>query len=543
MMIRYAVLLDTVSIQHYIFSGNRLRENTGASFLVEKVFDGFLEDILREVFPKYHAEFDYWKNHPEEIVIEDESVPWEVGYIGGGNALLFFQDKTAGQLFVKEWSTALLVKAPGIVCAVAGASFDFDRYAESRDIIFKMLEDNKNNHIPQTLLPRHGITAECSGSGFSLDYWHDSGHHDQHGWVSSVLAAKLDNSGDAKKSLEKEYRHILDAPDQDATFCFSEQLEDLGQKKNEESHIAIVHIDGNDMAQRFEKIQNLKSTRELSVSVRNATRKAFGCLLERMVDQFPRIMADLGFAASNPGDYPTDNNKYILPLRPILLGGDDFTFVCNGKLGIYSAQRFMEHFARQEVSDGQPLSACAGIAVTKTKFPFHRGYELAEQLCANAKTTRLQMDNTGREVEPGLWLDFHVAVGGFSGTLEEIRQYHYTPGNKQLLFRPFRLGGGDTHDFYTFVEKTGEFNEVLPTSKRMELREVLTMGDAPAKTFTVELAAQGITLPTLPGITFQDALWEGLKTPYFDMIELIKFYPEFMLKASKKKTGGGNETL
>jgi hypothetical protein len=35
----HAVLLDTVSIQNYIFQSNKLKENLGTSHLVEEMFD------------------------------------------------------------------------------------------------------------------------------------------------------------------------------------------------------------------------------------------------------------------------------------------------------------------------------------------------------------------------------------------------------------------------------------------------------------------------------------------------------------------------
>ena len=44
-----AILLDTQSIQKYIFSGTKLKTNVGASFIVDKVFDSILVDqILQE---------------------------------------------------------------------------------------------------------------------------------------------------------------------------------------------------------------------------------------------------------------------------------------------------------------------------------------------------------------------------------------------------------------------------------------------------------------------------------------------------------------
>jgi predicted DNA-binding ribbon-helix-helix protein len=38
----YGVLLDTVSIQRYIFSTNNLKENIGASRIVEDIYDSHL---------------------------------------------------------------------------------------------------------------------------------------------------------------------------------------------------------------------------------------------------------------------------------------------------------------------------------------------------------------------------------------------------------------------------------------------------------------------------------------------------------------------
>ncbi len=50
-MIAKAILFDTRSIQRYIFSGNKLKTNVGASFIVERLFQQVLIDgILRRRF-------------------------------------------------------------------------------------------------------------------------------------------------------------------------------------------------------------------------------------------------------------------------------------------------------------------------------------------------------------------------------------------------------------------------------------------------------------------------------------------------------------
>lgn len=514
-MHRYAVLLDTVSIQKYIFAGSKLKENIGASHLVEEVFESYLKEALNEVFPGYPPDIDRWWKKPEEILIKDPSVPFEVGYIGGGNALLFFRDDAGGKSFIKEWSKILLIKVPGIVTAAASMNFDFDTFYKSKEKLFKKLKENKGRFIPQTVIPRHGITAECSRSGYSMEAWNEAGENS--GYVSASTIAKIKAAEIEQIGISKKYEKYLDDE-----FFFTDQLEELGHLKGEDSHIAIVHIDGNGMAQRFNDTKDLVKTRKLSRDVKKATHKSFEKILQEITMNFEKVENALGFDTKE---------KKIIPLRHIILGGDDITFVCNGKLGIYLAQRFLENLSRQEVSDGMPLTACAGIAVTKAKFPFYRGYELAEQLCGNAKAKRLE---TGGEDS---WIDFHIASGGFSGTLAEIRDYHFKipykapkkENQEHWLFRPFRLGKDDTRDdkrnFYTFIKKTKELKDQLPKSKRMELREVLSRGEVASKTFAVELSARGKTLPAVPGYSFEKGPWMDNQTPYFDMIELIEYYP------------------
>ena len=97
---------------------------------------------------------------------------------------------------------------------------------------------------------------------------------------------------------------------------------------------------------------------------------------------------------------------FSCPIRPIIMGGDDITFVSPGKLGIYFAEIFMKEFSEKEVSDGEKLSSCAGVAITKTKYPFYRGYQLAEGLCSNAK----KMARKKKKTLPGLISILHTAV-------------------------------------------------------------------------------------------------------------------------------------
>ena len=53
-----ALLFDTRSIQRYIYSGNMLRTNIGASYLVDQLFEKVLieQTLKKDLFPEKDAD-------------------------------------------------------------------------------------------------------------------------------------------------------------------------------------------------------------------------------------------------------------------------------------------------------------------------------------------------------------------------------------------------------------------------------------------------------------------------------------------------------
>lgn len=542
----YSVLLDTVSIQQYIFRSSKLKDNIGASFLVEQVYHKFLRDALIKTF-KHKTKQEIvdvlraWHQKPDQININNTNDFFEVGYIGGGNALLLFNKIDHAKFLIKEWTRSLLVIAPGLVTASAmNEQFIPENARQGLKQLLERLEQNKNQYIPQTVIQRHGITAECSRSGYSMESW----LKEDSVYISDVSMAKIVQSKEATEEMEKRFIKELEK----GKYCFSNELGQLGHRKEEDSHIAIVHIDGNEMGKRFKEQTTLPAIRKLSIGLTDKTELCMKYLIETITKRFEDVQTALGYDTEEKRKkYPTgDQDKPVIPLRPLVIGGDDVTFVCNGKLGVYLAKLFLEKFTEKDFM-GKPLSACAGIAITKEKYPFYRGYELAEQLCTRAKRERIKKESLDS------WLDFHIALGGFSGTLEEIRSSHYQVDQGSLLFRPFYINDTGQRNFNTFIEGTRLFydkdtsrtlddekkEEKIPRSKWMKLRDVLYQGDAAAKSLIEEFNARGLKLPKLGEAGYHEKIWENSKTPYFDMIELVEFYPSFELK----KNGGSKDDV
>lgn len=511
----YALLIDTVSIQKYVFASNKLKENLGASFLVKQVYDGFLKDTILQLFPDYN--FNSWIEQPEN----NPTGNFDVGYIGGGNALLFFKEESKLKEFVSIFSTKLLIKTPGLTAVVAYDKFDLKNFKSELNKLFKILIQNKSLNLSVNNLPRHGITSECSSTGLSAEtsMQEKYGNTTKTEYLSSVTYSKRDASYLAKK----EYKQLV--KNEIKGYEITDELDKLGQKNN---YTAIVHIDGNSMGERFKSCETLAEIRNLSFSVQEAVKNSFKELVKFIVDN-DKIIIDEKLKIKN------------LPLTPIILGGDDITFVCRGEYGIFFAEKYMELFSNKVASDKKELSSCAGISITKTKYPFYRSYQFAEQLCSTAKTKH-------RKNSSGSFLDFHITSAGISGSLSEVREKQYKVVQGNLLARPYQISTrtNKIDDFETckygakLLKYGNKKTKSWPNSSLKDLREYLTLGAETLKQFLIQKNYRGYILPTIKNLSanIQNNGFESGITPYFDMIELLEFYP---FQITKKLYNQGGE--
>lgn len=115
------------------------------------------------------------------------------------------------------------------------------------------------------------------------------------------------------------------------------------------------------------------------------------------------------------------------------------------------------------------LTACAGIAYIKSSFPFHYGYDLAEQLCGEAKK---QAKEISKENVPAC-LMFHKVQSSFVGSYDEIVKQELTCyDNLSFVAGPYYLNQPEKLSIKTLEDNSALLlKEDAPAS---QLRKWLT---------------------------------------------------------------------
>lgn len=546
--------IDTTGIQPYIFGSNRLQENIGASELVRLATGQWaLEAVLDVAASGKHNIAD-----AEEVELDDafeiEKHPGELAaeviYAGGGNIVVLFSTAEQSRRFADILTRCVLRNAPGLSLVVAhrdGFEWnDLPREGDPalsvavQDLIVTRLAARKDSRLPSSPLLGLGVTAACESTGMVAALTND-GKHRQCG--SGDVSLKL--PGEKTMLISHEVRAKRWARDvandalnrllsktQRRFYRFPHDIDELGRYIGEESYVAIVHADGNGMGGRIQKIadehreakrnrQYIQAMRRFSRNVRDATSEALYELIRAL---------SIKYAGS------------ALPFRPLVFGGDDVTFICQGRLGLPLAALYLDAYERRTSVFGstneymKDMHACAGVAMVKMHYPFARAYALSEELAKSAKSHVRELYKGRKDASA---MDWHFATSGLGGNLETIRQREYLNADDDdgkrptLLMRPVLLHPED-HDqtgraWFNRIEKlVGVFQEGPvwrdKRNKLKALREALRDGKQ-----AVEVFRRNFELKQLPEVIpgdnqFRDDGWSGNRCGYFDAIELLDHY-------------------
>lgn len=560
-----AIFLDTRSIQKYVFASNKLKTNAGASYLVDSIFSDLMEN---HVLDKSKMPPKHWRDADAVQIFDPKNAEceYEVIYIGGGNMFILvnaapYKNDDAAILkacrnIVSRWSRIMLQYLPGIKTGAAVDVLDLkcdvsDKAALSKELsrqlsekIYKQLKDNQNTILPQVDIPYTGLTLECDTSGKTATV--ETNANGKHRWISAEAAAKMKAFRFASEKLNEKYADIISV-EGNIKYEFASELDKMGAKDGE-SYICVIHIDGNNMGVKFGSCEGLQERKELSIKVGSIVEDGFRKLLSGIVAEYDTYDDYLDMEKLYDDEHGCD----ILPIRPIIIGGDDVTFVCPGRLGLTYAKRFIEAVngyellekaqydrmkeKNKKVAINKSMSCCGGIAIVPAKYPFFRAYELAEQLCSSAKKKSRETDNS--------LIDFAILHGDMYSSIESLRQDQYQGVEGGLHYGPYSIvdstdDKSHINDLFALMQKLNK----APKNKVKKLREVLTQ-DEHAIARYLELSDDLMKIlgeESSGADSMAKAFWqkkEGekeLKTRYIDAIEIMDFMPKIKSAESSKE--------
>lgn len=501
--------IDVLGVQRYVFASNRLRDAVSASWLV------------------------HWATAAGGAL--DLSGRGGVLLASGGNAILQFGDHGHARDFVARYTWRLHDEAPGVEVAVAHREYEPGGLAQALAILQADLARTKLEREPSAPQLGLSVTMPCRITGMPA-----VGFDPQDPGVPLSRSILHLRNQQVRTSAILRWNAFLTGHDR---FDLPADIDDMGRTRSDTSLVGVVHVDGNGVGRCIadwlhrcrEERRSDEQTRQQFDAWSHALDEAGLHALRAVVDRVTDAIDEKGRIAGAVPDLRFDlkensEGKVLLPLRPVLLGGDDLTFLCDGRIALDLAEAALRGFEGDIPHLGK-ITASAGVAIVPAHAPFERAYELAAALCAGAKRRRHEKSDNGS------WIDWHIGAPRPGESIDRLRAQAYacTIGTQrlELTCRPYRLDSTPGED------KTWSWlsQGVLGTegkgfrgaqwrehrSKAKQLASLVREGpDGVGRARQAWTVAANIELPG--GLDSTNGFLDGTRTPLLDAVELLDLH-------------------
>ena len=527
-MTSYLVMLQTNSNQPFIFSSPRLREQIGASFEIT-LLSHWVEKEAKEILDTDDLPPFFWVSNSSGKVI--------VRFTGHGD-----ESKAKAKNLIRRVTLRALTDAPGLdvtgVFVKASSSAVEADDLQELDRVF--LEYSLNRRPATARFPQFPFLERGSESALPASpKLSDDDCREMRCYARETLNVPLltgedtnfspptQTVQDAKESLslpsrvkralattsrERQVKDVqnrlkklgkrleqepqLDPTKLAAAFQDGEESEDA---KDMLSSVGVVHIDGNgvgaimrDLKRAHDAVKKIANKRpDMTIISGIDDLQSFIMSVNKRLDDVVKDAIALSWydvQELTPKDAQEPTPKTVVPIVPVLVGGDDVTVYTDGRYAIPFAEAYIRHYEELTKDDDLlsvlaivaggkktdaperdhfeiddyiiqnpgPLTASAGVAIVGRNFPFHIAYDLAEGLVSRGKKLGKK-----KETVPCSTIDFHVlrdaTILDPDDTLAEYK------GRTQ---RPFLIGH---YALDRIEDATTTSSEKAPTAKPQPL--------------------------------------------------------------------------
>ena len=497
---------DATGIQRYIFASNKLSENVGASLLVRNVLRVYLPAAIQKTLGANNVITD-WK---ERLILPlDLSKRAEIIYEGGGNAYVAFADYNSYEATTKCFLRDIYDKTAGIGIAAAYVETDManDYAAKFAQLQNKFAEKKSkiNRPVPAGNQP---ITRASRLTGLPV--------------------TRIKKYNGEYEMLSEDQFCKREARDNNKDGEQDEPLQDFNSLERGNSYLALIHADGNNMGKTITPYCSENNWEAAIPQIRTMSRRItelYGAAYSNTKNKFENYYQS--------SKYFKDNNK--LPIIDIINDGDDITCVLAGQFGLSFAAELLREIERiggdadynpfPENNIQAKITACAGVAIFHSHFPFSSAYNMAEECCGNAKKFMREINKQGS------FIDFHLHQSGMITTMKAFRNQQYTTESGILLHRPWCVSAGDEYNQYpsfnVFEKLQAKWvnddrqSKMWPRSRLISFRNALGKSDSEAEEILRQCASRGYLLPEWPkSYDIKKSKYSAL----FDVLELSDVY-------------------
>lgn len=418
-------------IQSFIFETGKLKEIIGASEFVEQICTTKFREKVGEAFNK------------DQLIVG-----------AAGKITYLFESHESCQEVVFDFHKSIWEEVPGLHLAQAVVKVENGIITEEHLACLEERLDTQKNKISL----QHGLglmVSERSRRTGNPAILEDQ----ENDFLDRKQAIKTKVQKNRRSSL---FEKILGANKYPSEVFALEPEQML--KDGENGWVAIIHADGNNLGQTIQKIIKKVSkeptgSADLQKMIRSFSNKIDEATQKAAREAFEKIVKPVFEKESDNGE----NANVKLPLRPVLLGGDDLTLIIRGELAVPFMNVFLRQFEHHtknnfaelviqynlpELKDG--LTACAGIAYIKPKYPFHYGVKLSESLCGYAKKHAKEHAKELKKSQAPSCLAFHrvqsAFIEGYETIIEhELTKHELTKKEIILTQMPYFLEKEDNH--------------------------------------------------------------------------------------------------
>ena len=455
-MKRYLMILEVSRKQDYIFSEKKLIENVNRS-----------RDIA------YVTSNEFFKTVAKGSYNETDNYV----YAGGGHTIVEYPDKESADRFARVITLYVLEHYPGLEIFAKGIEYD-DQDKEKKNE--KETASEAFLRLTQELEKKKSVRWE------SIRRLNFGGTQEN----TDVESAELGK-------IRREYPDMVAAPE---GCVFPKDFDKLSfvddeyaYKSVKDNFLAVVHVDGNAMGTRVQNIYKSEDDFDkLKVKLRNfseSIQAQFEEAFSEMTQEVYRVYGDKLRLDSGRGS--SESGLRILPVRPVVLAGDDVCFVTAGNIGLECARIYLEKLSTKvNKEDGKRYSACAGVAIVHRKYPFH--------LCGSAKKSGVELDVSGKYS----LIDWHIEYGQLKEKLSEIREDYITDDRADMVLRPLVVINPDNERVekeltYDYFKQTcisfQKNNDNISRSKVKELRNAIKQGEIETEYYIKKNMMKNIT--------------------------------------------------